>query len=79
MQRVLTVQFCSAVGIATAYWLDGAGTETRWGRDFLHPSRPALRPTQPPAKWVPGLSRVKVRPWSDADPSTPFSAEVRIE
>jgi hypothetical protein len=47
----------SEVGIATAYGLDGPGIESRWGRDFLHLSRPALRRTQPPAQWVPGLSR----------------------
>jgi hypothetical protein len=31
----------SSVGIATGYWLDGPGIESRWGRDFSHTSRPA--------------------------------------
>ena len=32
----------SSVGIATRYGLDGPGIESRWGRVFPHPSRPAL-------------------------------------
>jgi hypothetical protein len=47
----------SVLGIATAYGLDSPGIESRWGRDFLHQSRPALRPTQPPVPQLPGLSR----------------------
>ena len=45
----------SSVGKATRYGLDGPGIEPRWGRDFPHPSRLALGPTQPPVQWVPGL------------------------
>jgi hypothetical protein len=47
----------SSVDIATGYGLDGLGIESRWGRDFLYLSTPALRPTQPPVQWVQGLSR----------------------
>jgi len=36
----------STVGIEIRYGLDGPGIESRWGRDFPHPSRPALGPTQ---------------------------------
>ena len=66
----------SSVGIATAYGLEGPGIESRWGEIFrICPDRP----------WGPSsllyngyrvFSGGKVLPGRDADPSSPFSAEV---
>jgi hypothetical protein len=71
----------NAVGIATRYGLHVPGIEFMWGRDFPHPSRPALGPTQPPIQWVLGLSRVVNRPGHGVDYPPPSSPEVteRVE
>jgi len=53
---VLTVGRDSVGGIATGYGLESPEIESRCRRDFPHPSRPALRPTQPPIK-QPVISR----------------------
>jgi len=47
----------SSIGIATDYGLDGPGSNPGGDEIFLS-SRQALDPTQPPVKWVPGLSRL---------------------
>jgi len=46
----------SPVGIVTDYGLDGPGSNPG-GDEIFHPCGPGLGPTQPPVKWVPGLSR----------------------
>jgi hypothetical protein len=49
----------SVVGIVTHCGLDSSGIKYRWGRDFWHPSRPALGPTQTYIQWALGLFRHK--------------------
>ena len=46
----------SSVGVATDYGLDGPGSNPG-GDEILRASRPDLGLTQPPVKWVTGLSR----------------------
>jgi len=67
----LYIHICGPGG----YGLDGPGSNPG-GDEIFCPSRPTLEPTQPPVKWVPGLSRGKVRPGHHADHSYPSSAAV---
>jgi len=46
----------SSIDIATDYELDGPGSNPG-GNEIFRPCKPALGPTEPPVKWVPGLSR----------------------
>jgi len=46
----------SSIVITTDYGLDGPGSNPD-GDEIIRLSIPALGPTQPPVKWVPGLSR----------------------
>jgi len=68
----------SSVGRVTDYRLDGSRSNPG-GEEIFRPSRPALGPTQPPVKWVPGLSCGKVRAGRAADHSPPSSAAVMEE
>jgi hypothetical protein len=52
----------SGAGIATRYGLGGPGIESRWGRDFSQPSRPAM-----------GVKRL----WRGVDHPPPSSARVK--
>jgi len=47
----------SSVGIAADCGMDGLGSNPG-GDEIFRPSRPTLGLTQPPVKWIPGLSWV---------------------
>ena len=68
----------SSVSIETDYGLGGPGSNPG-GDEIFRRSRPALRPTQSPVKWVLGLSGDKVRPVRAADHSPSSSAVVMKE
>ena len=74
--RVLCVGRDSSVGMATRYGLDGPGIESRWRRDFPHPSRPALGPTKPYNENRDSIPRVK-RPGRGFNHPQPYTAEVK--
>jgi hypothetical protein len=70
-----------SVGIVTGYGLDGRGSIPGRGKIFLFSiaSRPVLRPTQPPIKWVPGAISLGVkRPGCEADHSPISLVEVEL-
>jgi hypothetical protein len=75
----------SSVGIGLGYGLDdrGLGFDSRRGLGiclFTTTSRTALRPTQPPIQWVPGVLSLGVkRPGREAKHWPPSSAEVKNE
>ena len=59
----------SVIG-TTRYGMGSPGIESRWGREFPHPSRPALGTTKPPIRWV-------NRPGHGVDHLSPSSTEVK--
>ena len=67
----------NTVGIATCYGLNGPAIESRWERDFLHPSRPALGPTQPPRNELPRLLPGVQQPRLGVKHPRPSSTEVK--
>ena len=78
-QETFVLQFCNTTSVswrlATGWTIQGSNPGG--GRDFPHPYRPALWPTQPSVQWVPDLCRGLKRPGRDVDHPSPPSAEVK--
>ena len=66
----------SSVSIAAHYGLDGPGIESRWGRDFLHASRPTLVSPSSCTMGTRYFQGVK-RPGRGVDHPLPSSVEVK--
>ena len=77
----LLTSFChSGCLLAQLYWAFFYICVRLWtmgGRDFPHPTRPSLGPTQPPVQWVPAAFPGLKRPRRGADHQPPSSAEVK--
>jgi hypothetical protein len=67
----------SSVGVATHHGQDGPGIESRSEGSFSAPSRPALRSTQSPVRWVKGLFPGGKAAGALRWPPTRSSAEVK--
>jgi len=67
------------VGIETRYGIDGLGIKSRWRRDFPHPSRTDMGPTQPPIKWVSYLLPGVQRPGRGVDHPTHLAPRLKKE
>jgi len=68
-------QSSSIVSIVACCGLDDLVIKSQWVQHFLHSSRPAMGPTQPPVQWVPDLlprdKATRVWCW----PPTPISRQ----
>ena len=58
------VNTCNLLTLRTRYGLDGPVIESRYGRNFPHPSRPVLGPTQSPIYGVQGLFPGRKATWA---------------
>jgi len=74
--RVFSLPY-PAIGTAARYRIDGPGIETRWRRNFPHPSRTDMGPNQPLLQEIRGLFPGVKRPEHVVNHPTPTSAEAK--